>query len=373
MSVGAAKPPAQADWFAVANPGLAGPVAKEWAALLPNVTLSTTDAGVEFVTSATQVRAALPWLRATTRLWRRLCTTKARAFGELERKWSAVSWADFVPAGHQLRVDVTIRHCRLYHSGAIKERLAAAVAGHVILGTTTLAPEARLLVRGENDEFQVSVDASGERLNVRGYRQEVGRAPLRETLAAGLLSLCGWRPGEALVDPMCGSGTIGIEAMLAAWGVPSGDRAFAMDAWPCFAAEVPREPPQRGLPETPQLVLVADKDAVMVERARRNATRAGVAHGMRFLAQGFETLAPPSASGLLLFNPPYGHRLGAAAGMTKQFTGMARTLATSWRSWRGGVLLPKGAELRAAGLKLQQQWPLSNGGLPVVLSLYNID
>ena len=372
MREGDLKFAAQAGWFAVANPGLAGPVAEECASLLPGVALTTSAAGVEFVTSATEVRAALPWLRTSTRVWRRLSLTKARAFGELERKWAVLPWADFVPAGHALRIDVTIRQCRLYHSGAVKERLTAAVAGRVDLSNAADAGQTRLLVRGENDAFEVSVDASGERLNMRGYRQEVGKAPLRETLAAGLLALCAWQPGEPLVDPMCGSGTIAIEALLKAWKVPAADRAFAMDEWPCFAGASLPAPVQAAAPQTPQVVLAADKDARMVERARRNAERAGVAHGAQWLSQSFETLQPPAAMGLLLFNPPYGHRLGAAGGMTKQFAGISHTLASAWRGWRAGVLLPKGAELRGRGVKLRKSWPLSNGGLDVVLALYDI-
>ncbi len=93
-----------------------------------------------------------------------------------------------------------------------------------------------LLVRGVDDRFTFSADASGERLHRRGARVETGAAPLRETLAAGLLALAGWRPGTALVDPMCGAGTIVIEAAMQALGrAPGADRAFAMERWPLAA------------------------------------------------------------------------------------------------------------------------------------------
>jgi 23S rRNA G2445 N2-methylase RlmL len=88
-------------------------------------------------------------------------------------------------------------------------------------------------VRGVDDRFMFSADASGELLHRRGARVETGAAPLRETLAAGLLALAGWQPGTALVDPMCGAGTIVIEAAMQALGrAPGGDRAFALERWP---------------------------------------------------------------------------------------------------------------------------------------------
>lgn len=366
------KPEPATIWFAVASPGLHLAVHEEICELLTNRAFEVTPAGVEFQANDTDVRAMLPWLRATTRVWRRLAQTKARAFGELERKWCALPWANFIPAGANLRVDVTIHHCKLYHSGAIKERVAAAVASKVKLATDDpSAVEVRLLVRGEHDVFQLSVDASGERLNVRGYRQEVGKAPLRETLAAGMLSLCGWRADEALVDPMCGSGTIPIEAALRALRIPSGERQYAMDGWPCARETVlPHVVVKVAAP--PLVIVGADRDSPMIDKAQRNAKRAQVEGTILLTATPFESLVPPAACGLLLFNPPYGHRIGNAQGMAKQFDSIGRTLGKTWRGWRAGILIPKGAEVRGPGCKVVAKHSLSNGGLAVELVLLEI-
>lgn len=359
-------------WFAVASPGLHLAVQEEICGLLSHREIEVSPAGVEFPASALEVRALLPWLRATTRVWRRLAKTKARAFGELERKWCALPWSEFVPVGAKLRVDVTIHHCKLYHSGAIKERVAAAVASSLKLAPDDPnAVEMRLLVRGENDVFQLSVDASGERLNVRGYRQEVGKAPLRETLAAGMLSLCGWRAEEALVDPMCGSGTIPIEAALRAWEMPSAQRDYAMDSWPVSRSALPPDVISKSA-RPPLLIVGADRDPLMVGKAQRNAGRAQVEGKVRFVATPFESLSPPAASGLLLFNPPYGHRIGSVHGMARQFDSIGRILGKTWRGWRAGILLPKGAEVRGPGLKVVAKHSLSNGGLAVELVVLEI-
>lgn len=353
-------------WFAVASPGLAPAVQEEWRGLLPDRAFDVTPAGAEFVATAAEVRTALPWLRVTTRVWRRLAETKARAFGELERKWLTLPWADYVPPGAKLRVDVTVHRCRLFHSGALRQRLSAAVAHAVGEPKPDVAPEVRLLVRGENDEFQVSVDASGERLNVRGYRQEVGKAPLRETLAAGLLSLCAWRSDEPLVDPMCGSGTLPIEAALRAWRIPSDERSFAMDGWPCRHGDLVTSAASAGL-GGPLTIVAADRDATMVQKARRNAARAQVEQAIRFEARPFEALTPPGPRGLLLFNPPYGHRLGTPEGLARQCKAIARTLSQSWGGWRAGLLLPKGAMVDGGACKVVGRHALTNGGLAVEL------
>ena len=115
----------------------------------------------------------------------------------------------------------TASHCRLYHTGALAEAAVLAVADAVPgvrAAERDEEPDVTLLLRGVDDRFTFSADASGERLHRRGARVEAGAAPLRETLAAGLLALAGWRPDIALVDPMCGAGTIVIEAAMQSAG-----------------------------------------------------------------------------------------------------------------------------------------------------------
>lgn len=369
--------PACRAWFAVASPGLEDAVAREVERVLPGCAFSQEKGGVLVSARVEQVRRALPLLRVTTRLWQRVAQTRGRAFGELERKWAALPWESYVRAGQSVRIDVTTHRCRLHHTGALRERLLDAL-GKRLGQACTLVREtddaeshepgsearlaARLLVRGEQDAFELSVDAGGDTLAFRGYRLEIGKAPLRETLAAGLLHLAGWTPAEPLVDPMCGAGTIPIEAALL--GVDRTQARFAMDDWPSMT---PRAPVMTQAPAAGAgLVLGCDRDPQMVDKARRNAARAG-ADTLRFEAQTFEALAPPAPSGLLLFNPPYGHRLGGPSAVTRQWRDLAKTLALRWQGWRAGVLVPQGTRLEAPGLRTVRDHPLKNGGLPVSL------
>lgn len=383
--------PAEGDpagrWFAVASPGLEGAVEAELRALEPGRPLIPVPGGVEFEATPDEARALLPWLRITSRLWRRLGRTRARAFGELERKWLALPWRDYLVPGQRIRVEVTVHRCRLYHTGALRQRLVEA-AERALGAALVLATDAeddpettevgafpdepqRLLVRGEADAFTVSVDASGERLHRRGYRQEVGKAPLRETLAAGLLHLCGWSAEEALVDPMCGSGTLPIEAALMALQRSPPRVRFAIDGWPLHAGRVAPEASHAtrdGPAVDPSHLRLwgFDRDPRMVARAQRNAERAGVADAIHFATHDFTDLRPLAPAGLLLFNPPYGHRLGHPEGEARAFRGLARTLS-GWVGWRAGVLVPAGAALEAPGLRETARHPLRNGGLATEL------
>ncbi len=373
-------PSASPVWFAVAALGLEQVVHDELRALAPTLSLVPVPGGVEFAATAHEARRLLPALRVATRLWRRLGHTRARAFGEWQRKCAAWPWAQFVRPGQLVRVDVSVQRCKLYHSKALQQRLVEALAESLGGPVRMAEPQdddaasaepaheepLRILVRGQSDEFFVSVDASGERLHRRGYRQEVGKAPLRETLAAGLLALCGWTPAEPLVDPMCGSGTLPIEAALQALGHATPRQRFAMDEWPCREGVPLPHLAAPASPEQPLRIWGFDKDPVMVGRAQRNAERAGVASHITWKAQRFDTTAACEEPGLLLFNPPYGHRLARGHMPASAWRELEATIA-GWHSWRVGVLVPKGAALQGQGLQIDGRHSLRNGGLAVEL------
>ncbi|HKW48040.1 MAG TPA: THUMP domain-containing protein, partial [Gemmatimonadaceae bacterium] len=186
--------------------------------------------GVGFAGTIESVARANLWLRTASRVIVRVASFRALAFHELERLARAVPWERFVASGGAVRFRVTSRKSRLYHTGAIEQRLAEAIEHRLgrasaIQRTARLdddddegtSPPAQLFViRVVNDTFTLSVDSSGALLHQRGYRQAVARAPLRESLAAALLTASDWSGAAPLIDPFCGSGTIAIEAALLA-------------------------------------------------------------------------------------------------------------------------------------------------------------
>jgi putative N6-adenine-specific DNA methylase len=346
--------------FAVAAPGLEPVVAAEVRALPGVAQVAEVPGGVEF---EGEPWTANLWLRTATRVLVRVGEVQARDFAKLRAGAAKLPWKQFARAPVRVEVSASARKCRLYHTGAIEERVAGAVTD--VLGAAD-APTLHVLVRGDHDVFTFSVDSSGELLHKRGWRVDTARASLRETLAAGLLQLAEWNPrAEPLVDPMCGAGTIVVEAALTALGrAPGAQRSFAFESWPGVGARPGVAPPTRDLP----LILGADRDAATLELARRNAERAGVAAQVTLLHADAATLQLPAPSGLILANPPYGKRLAAVRPAIDALASLVRRHP----GWRLAVLLPDDrAALRALSLRPpRRRHALDNGGLRVWLNVY---
>ena len=220
----------------------------------------------------------------------RIAAFHASSFAELERRAKKIEWERWLPATGGVKFRVTCKKSRLYHSDAVAERLMNAAAKHCADLDFTVAakdedsdePEESQLfvVRLVHDEVTISADSSGDLLHRRGYRLESTRASLRETLAAAMLFASDWDRGRALLDPMCGSGTISIEAAMMAGRIAPGISqipALEKSGCRCGALAVAageinrREAPDAGAP-----IFGGDRDAGAVEVATRNATRAGV-------------------------------------------------------------------------------------------------
>jgi putative N6-adenine-specific DNA methylase len=363
--------------FAVAAPGLEATVAAEVRALPGARDVTEVAGGVEWTGGRDVVWRANLRLRVATRVLVRLGEVRARDFAKLRAGAAKLPWRDVAAARPRVEVSASARRCRLYHTGAIAERVEGAVAD-AFGGTAAAAdaPALDVLVRGEDDRFVVSVDSSGELLHRRGWRVDTARASLRETLAAGLLDLAGWTPAEPLVDPMCGAGTIVIEAALAALGrAPGAARGFAFEAFAGFdraAFEAVRAEPLAPAAAPLPLLLGNERDPATLALARRNAERAAVA-GQVTLVEGdaarLELPATPRP-GLILCNPPYGKRVSAGPGGAA-LAALAQ-LARRHPGWRLGVLLPDDrAALRALALRPPRaRHALDNGGLRVWLNLW---
>ncbi|OYV71709.1 MAG: hypothetical protein B7Z72_06340, partial [Gemmatimonadetes bacterium 21-71-4] len=315
------------DCFAITAPGLAPLAAAELAAL--GEAPVAEEGGVSWTGDAESLCRANLWLRTASRVVVRAARFRARTFYELERHARRIRWERFLAPGNGVRFRVTCRKSRLYHSDAVAQRLAAAIEHRLKAASAYSTREADddaegadterdqlFVVRIAHDECTVSADSSGALLHRRGYRQAVGKAPLRETLAAALLAAAGWRGETPLVDPFCGSGTIAIEAALLARRIPPGiDRQFACLEWPGFprggfARLLDAARPQI-LPRSPVPIRGSDRDAGVIDAARANAERAGVAGDVEFAVRAVSSIEPPEgAAGLVATNPPYGVRVG---------------------------------------------------------------
>ena len=357
--------------------------------------------GVAFGANLQRLYEANLWLRTATRVLVRLGSFHASTFYELERRAKKLPWGHFLPASGDVRVRVTCRKSRLYHSDAVGERVLSAIVGstsRVVDGfaeedtdtpETIDAPEtvdasdqatrssqksAQLfVVRIVNDECEVSADSSGELLHRRGYRQEIAKAPLRETIAAAMVLASGWKMDESLLDPMCGSGTIPIEAAMIARRIAPGlKRNFQFMNWPGFDAEGWNRilvDAQAAVTDFSGEILGSDRDAGAVQAAARNAARAGVSENARFFAgavSGSIAAIDDSVreSGWILTNPPYGVRVGESDDLRNLYAKLGSALKSK-PGWRLGILTSDSVLVRQTRLSLKPRFSTSNGGIPV--------
>ena len=384
--------------YAITTPGLERLTARELTALgIPPGEVE--PGGVAFDATPSQLYAANLQLRTASRVLVRVAGFPAKSFAELERKARKVEWGRWVPQDAAVHFRVTSRKSKLYHQDGIAERLERAVQEALPSVRAVRAPSEadsldddvtrapavqRFIVRVLRDELTLSADSSGALLHLRGYRQAGGKAPLRETLAAAMLLASEWDAAAPLVDPMCGSGTIPIEAALLARRIPPGaKRHFAFERWPGFEAEawdrVTRDAGSQVLDRAPAAVIGADRDAGAIAAAIANSERAGVAADVEFvrapIAETFRRLstadsvrlsARPSAR-LLLTNPPYGHRVGDRARLRDLYAALGNALRGPLAGWRLAFLTADPVLARATGLELHEVLETTNGGLRVKL------
>ncbi|HRW48626.1 MAG TPA: hypothetical protein P5333_13960, partial [Caldilinea sp.] len=308
---------------------------------------------------------------------------------QLRARAAVLGWDHFLAPGQAVDLRVTCHKSRLYHSGAVAERVAEAIGER--LGKPPdlrksddeedeQAPQL-VVVRLDHDRCTVSVDSSGALLHRRGYRLATAKAPLRETLAAGLLMAAGWPAGDALppplLDPFCGSGTIPIEAALMALNIAPGQRRrFAFMAWPDFDAALW----QRLLDDTDEqaaarleqlggrlVIRGSDRDAGAIAAAQANAGRTGVGDAIAFACHAVSAIEPPAGAGFVVTNPPYGQRVRGGPDLRNLYAQLGNVLRDRCPGWQATLLSSDARLLAQTGLALDTSINFVNGGIKVLV------
>ena len=322
-----------------------------------------------------QLQARLPF-----RLLRQLAAFPCRSREELYAGvQNAANWEQWLPPELSFRVDASGSLPGLTHShySALQVKNALVDWQRQQWGQRSSVdlddPDLHLHVHLGGGQAQLSVDGSGDSLHRRGYRPRMGLAPLKENLAAGLIQLTGWDGRVPLADPLCGSGTLLIEAASMALGRPPGlDHRFALERWPDFngglwsqaleqAANNTRRVLADGAPLAP--VLGLELDAGVAEEARANAEAAGVGSAVAIVCGDFRDFQPPQGPGVLVCNPPYGERIGEQGELEQLYSDLGRMVkerCSGWELW----LLSGNPELTGAlRMKASRRIPVSNGGI----------
>jgi putative N6-adenine-specific DNA methylase len=373
-------------YFAATAPGFESLCLKELKALgLPVENASAISGGVEFNGRLIDCYLANLHLRTANRILMRIHNFKATRFSQLESKTAKIPWELYLPSKSSPQIHTTTKHCRLYHSGAISERLMKSISKHPINNTDIegqhegIMLEPKIFVRGVDDQFTISIDSSGDNLYKRGLKSHPGTAPLRETIAAAALLQAGYRGTEPVIDPMCGTGTFSLEAALMAKKIPPGwFREFDFMGWPSFQQkkwDYLKQQCQTHFTSRPApRIFASDKDPTACKRLAQTLTGNRLTDVIKVSSQDFFDFQPrelTDQTGLVAINPPYGRRLENRPKSDQLFVKICTRLKQEYRGWNLILISPNKKLTQKVPFKLTK-YPISHGGLRPVMMIGTI-
>ncbi len=340
--------------------------------------------GAEFKGDRTLLYRVNLWARLPFRILLRLnefdCATAEDLFAGVQR----IDWSDYLTPDRTLAVTATGKTDALNHThftslqvkNAIVEQQTE-VFGHRS-DVDTHEPDLRINVHLHQDRATISLDSSGDSLHRRGYRPAVGAAPLKESLASALIQLSGWQPDQAFFDPLCGSGTLPLEAGLQALQVAPGlfRERFGFETWldydDALWESMIAEAEEQQKTELLAFVGGSDRDPNVLIQAHNNAQKSGIEHLVSFQQNELADVEAPADSGILLCNPPYGERLGKDTDLGAFYKLLGNVLKQRFKGWTAYVLSGNKALSSNIGLKSASRVPVYNGALLCQLMKYEL-
>lgn len=300
-----------------------------------NVTVE--NGKVMFPTDEAGICRANLWLRAADRIRIQVAQFKATSFEQLFEETKALPWGDWLPKDAEFPVEgksvkstlFSVADCQAIVKKAIVESMKRK---YKVSRFEENGPLFRIEVALLKDVATITLDSSGTGLHRRGYKPLVGEAPLRETMAAGLILLSRWQPDTALIDPFCGSGTIPIEAALIGMNIAPGiNREFACEDWPWIPKEVWRDARREAhdLANYDQelFIIGSDINDQVLKVARQNAAEAFVDDKIHFQTLPLSSLSSKKKYGKIICNPPYGERIGERDEVAALYREMGRVFS----------------------------------------------
>jgi len=370
-------------YFAPCPRGLETVLAQELAELEASG-IRTADGGVHFEGPwALGYRANLESRIASRILWR-VATAPYKTEDDIFKATLALPWPQWFDVERTIRVNLAAVRCPLKSLDFVTLRIKDAVCdafrakGGERPNVNTQAPDVRIHAFLTADRLTLYIDTSGEPLFKRGYRTATGEAPLRENLAAGIVKLSGWNPPESLLDPMCGSGTLLIEAALIALNIaPGARRSFAFEKLENFderlwhglrlSAKTREAPRGDALP-----IYGADLYGDELKNARENIAAAGLADQLQLKQANVLEIPAPAASGVIVTNPPYGVRLSEEHELAEFYPKLGNALKQRFSGWRAYILTGDRQLPKLIRLSASKRTVLYNGALECRLLEYKL-
>lgn len=311
------------------------------------------------------------WLRTADRVLIKIDEFQAKDFEGLFQGTLRIPWEEMIPMNGKMHVVgksvesrlSSVSDCQSIVKKAIVEAMKRKYRTEWFQET---GPVYKVEISLLKDKAMLTVDTTGAGLHKRGYRMDTGEAPLRETLAAGLILLSRWTPERVLADPFCGSGTIPIEAALIGRGVAPGlKRAFASEGWPQIPKELwdtVRAEAYGRMNDAQFRILASDSDGSVLKKARENARNAGVDDCIAFQRMPAGEFRSHKKYGCIICNPPYGERMGEAETVEELYRTMGKTFL-KLDSWSCFVLSGHPRFQSLFGKKADRNRKLYNGDI----------
>ncbi|MBN0986655.1 bifunctional 23S rRNA (guanine(2069)-N(7))-methyltransferase RlmK/23S rRNA (guanine(2445)-N(2))-methyltransferase RlmL [Amphritea pacifica] len=352
-----------------------------------------TLAGVYFSGGLEAAYRACLWSRVANRILLELQRCPAETADQLYQGVQQLKWLEHMRPEGTLTIDFTGQSEGINHSRFGAQKVKDAIVDQIRDETgrrpsvDRLKPDLRVNVHLQRGEATIAVDISGDSLHRRGYRLQSGSAPMKENLAAALLYRCGWpekaAQGQALLDPMCGSGTLLIEGVLMAADIAPGllrrDYGFTYwtqhnsSLWKSLVEEA-QQRREAGLKVVSSRFEGFDADAKVLNIARDNARRAGVEGLIHLERRELSRLSHPAtdAQGLVVTNPPYGERLGDEPTLFFLYQHLGERLKAEFAGWQAAVFTGNPELCRMMKLAADKTYKLYNGAIPSQLQIFNI-
>ncbi|HEX4985819.1 MAG TPA: class I SAM-dependent RNA methyltransferase [Burkholderiales bacterium] len=359
-------------FFAPCPRGLESVLAQELAAL-GAAAIEPAEGGVGFAGATSLAYAANLHSRIASRVLRRVAQGRYRGEDDIYRGVNALDWNAQFDAGLTIRVNVSaiasplksLEYVTLRIKDAVCDKFRAQAGRRPSVDTA--APDVRIHAFLEAERFTLYLDTSGEPLFRRGPRH-VGEAPLRENLAAGILALSGWTPAVPLLDPMCGGGTLLIEAARIARGIaPGSQRHFAFEKLRDFDAAtwkaIKAAAALRAAPQVQAGLFGSDLYGDALKLARENLAAAGLGEAVSLKQANVLEISAPAPEGVLVANPPYGVRIGGQDDLAAFYPKLGDVLKKKFAGWRAYLFTADLRLPKLIGLSASKRMPLYNGAL----------
>jgi putative N6-adenine-specific DNA methylase len=370
-------------YFATVAPGLEPIAAQELVALGATEVLPVFG-GVSFAGDKTLLYRVNLWGRT---IYRILVPLKEFACTNGEQLYQAVQrldWELYLTPAMTLAVDCTGSSGKLNHThfSALQVKNAIIDQQRTLYNerssVDTANPHVRVNLHLHQGKATLSLDSSGDSLHRRGYRPAVGVAPLKETLAAALLEFAQWHPGLPLLDPLCGSGTLPLEAGLKALNIAPGyfRKQFGFQSWldfdPTAWQQLLNQALDGELTALPAPIYGSDQDFDTVQQAMANARLCGLEDKISFLHRELLEVEAPCDQGVFICNPPYGHRLGEEQELGALYKTLGDILKQRFKGWTAFILTGNRELAKQVGLRTAKRTAVYNGTLPCTLLKYEL-